>query len=43
MAKKGAAEAEFALHLQRSVFFNLLGQQFPEQLLFGKSLGPNHH
>ena len=43
MAKKGAAEAEFAPHLQRSVFFDLLGQQFTEQLLFGKTLGPDHH
>ena len=28
MAQKGAAKAEFTPHLQRSVFFNFLGQQF---------------
>jgi hypothetical protein len=41
--QKGAAQAEFPFHPQRSVRLNLLGQELPQQQLLGVALGAHHH
>ncbi len=42
MQQGGAAQAEFAAHRQIGVRLDLLGQQFPQQLLLGEALGADH-